>query len=317
MKIGLTTDSLSRLTFEELLPAAAEMGIDTVEFGCGNFSLGPHLKLDAMLDSEATRRAFVARVKDHGLAISALNCSGNQLAPGEAGRQHDAVVRKTLQLASLMDIDRVVMMSGLPGAPGDANPNWIVSSWPPELAAHLAWQWDEVAVPYWRELAAFAGNLGVHRIAIEIHGNQLVYNTRSMERLREIAGPGVGVNFDPSHLMWMGADPLAVIRTLGDAIFHVHAKDTRIEAAAAQHSVLETLPNNRAAERAWNYVTLGYGHDELWWRAFVRGLRAVGYDDTLSIEHEDYLMDPLEGVRMSVALLQRVIMRAPPSYSQD
>ena len=97
----------------------------------------------------------------------------------------------------------------------------------------------------------------------------------------------------------------------------MHAKDTRIEAAAAQHSVLETLPNNRAAERAWNYVTLGYGHDELWWRAFVRGLRAVGYDDTLSIEHEDYLMDPLEGVRMSVALLQRVIMRAPPSYSQD
>ena len=318
MKIGLTTDSLSKLSFEELLPAAAAMGIDTVEFGCGNFSSGPHLKLDAMLDSAATRREFVARIKDHGLAISALNCSGNQLAPGEAGKRHDAVVRKTMQLAGLMDIDRVVMMSGLPGGPGDANPNWIVSSWPLELAQMLEYQWTDVAASYWRDLAAFAPNHGVKRIAIEIHGNQLVYNTRTMLRLREIAGATVGVNFDPSHLMWMGADPLAAIRVIGgDAIFHVHAKDTRIENAAAAHSVLETLPNHRATERAWNYVTLGYGHDEAWWRGFVRGLRAVGYDDTLSIEHEDYLMDPLEGVRKSVELLERVLMRAPASYSQD
>ena len=316
MRIGLTTDSLSNLSFEELLPTAAEMGIETVEFGCGNFSSGPHLKLDAMLESETTRREFTARVNDHGLAISALNCSGNQLAPGEAGKRHDAVVRKTIELAGLMEIDRVVMMSGLPGGPGDANQNWIVSPGPPEIAI-LEYQWTDVAAPYWRDLTVFAADHGVKRIALELHSNQLVHNTRTMLRLREVAGVSVGANFDPSHLMWMGADPLAAMRMLGDAIFHVHAKDTRIEAAAAAHSMLETLPGDRASERAWNYVTLGYGHDELWWRSFVWQLRVVGYDDVLSIEHEDVLMEPLEGVRKSVALLQRVIMRAPASNSQD
>jgi sugar phosphate isomerase/epimerase len=114
----------------------------------------------------------------------------------------------------------------------------------------------------------------------------------------------------------MGADPLAALRALGAAIFHVHAKDTRVEALpAATDGLLETRANDRIAERAWNFATLGYGHDEGWWAAFVAGLRMVGYDDVLSIEHEDYLIDSLEGVRKAAGLLQRVLMRAPPSYA--
>jgi len=54
-------------------------------------------------------------------------------------------------------------------------------------------------------------------------------------------------------------------------------------------------------------VTLGLGHDDAWWRKFCAALRAVGYDDVLSIEHEDMTMTPLEGVRRSVELLKRVM----------
>jgi sugar phosphate isomerase/epimerase len=70
--------------------------------------------------------------------------------------------------------------------------------------------------------------------------------------------------------------------------------------------VLDTRPSSQAAERSWNYVTLGYGHDQLWWRQFCTALRMVGYDGVLSIEHEDSLMAPLEGVRKSVELLRNV-----------
>jgi sugar phosphate isomerase/epimerase len=287
-----------------------------LEFACGNWSTAPHLNLDEMLQRETVRREFMARVRDHGLEISALNCSGNQLAPGEAGKSHEAVVRKTFQLANLLEINRVVMMSGLPAGPGDAHPNWIIVAWPPEATKLLNWQWAEVALPYWRDLVKYSRNLGVERICIELHGHQLVYNTETLLRLREAVGETIGANFDPSHMMWMGGEPLTAIRQLGEAIFYVHAKDTRIDHANSDpNGLLETKPNARVMERAWNYVTLGYGHGESWWRDFIKLLAQVGYDDVLSIEHEDISMSPLEGVRKSVEFLQRIIIREVPSLS--
>ena len=115
MRIGLTTDSLGQLAFDELLETAAGLGIQTLEFGCGNWSSAPHLDLNLLLEKEAERKDFLAKIRAHGLEISALNCSGNQLAPGERGRSNDQVVRDTLKLAGLLGVHRIVMMSGLPG----------------------------------------------------------------------------------------------------------------------------------------------------------------------------------------------------------
>ncbi|MCA9916457.1 MAG: sugar phosphate isomerase/epimerase [Anaerolineales bacterium] len=308
MRIGMVTDSLGSLSFDEMVETAASLGIETVEFGCGGWSSAPHLDLDAMLDSQTTRDNFMAKLKDHGLEISALNCSGNQLAPGELGKDNDAVVRKTFKLAKMLGVTRIVMMSGLPGGPGDANANWITTAWPPQVHGILKYQWEEVAIPYWKELVIDARENGIEKICIEQHASQLVYNTASALKLRDVAGEMVGVNFDPSHALWMGGDPLFAIRHLGDAIYHVHAKDTRVDPQnAALNTRLETLTNEHIAERAWNYVTLGYGHGELWWRDFVSQLRQAGYDDVLSIEHEDFNLPPVVGVEKSVALLRNVI----------
>jgi sugar phosphate isomerase/epimerase len=205
-----------------------------------------------------------------------------------------------------------VLMSGCPGAPGDSYPNWITVAWPPETQRILQWQWDDVLIPYWHGLAAYAREQGVNRLCLELHGQQNVYNVPTLLRLREAVGDVVGANFDPSHLMWMGADPLAAIRALGPAIFHVHAKDTRIDpAAVGLHSRLETIANQYWQQRSWNYVTLGYGHGEAWWAQFTGALAAVGYDDVLSIEHEDVMMSPEEGVEKTVALLNRVAFNRP------
>ena len=151
---------------------------------------------------------------------------------------------------------------------------------------------------------------GVSRLCLELHGQQNVYNTASFQRLRDAVGPVVGVNFDPSHLFWMGADPIAAIEALGSAIYHVHAKDTRInQEIAARNGVIDVTPNRNPAERAWSYVTLGDGHDAQWWRRFCLALRSAGYDDVLSIEHEDLLLSAQEGVRRSVDLLHAAMPR--------
>jgi sugar phosphate isomerase/epimerase len=88
----------------------------------------------------------------------------------------------------------------------------------------------------------------------------------------------------------------------------VHAKDTRLEPAPlARDGRIEIRPAEDVSHRAWNYVTLGHGNDLAWWRRFCQALAANGYDDVLSIEHEDFALPPIEGVRQSVALLRRAM----------
>lgn len=308
MKIGLVTDSLGHLPFEDMLDTAQKMGITEIELCCGNWSSAPHMELDIMLESRMGRRALLEMIGGHGMTISALNCSGNPLHPGPSGAAHHLVTRQTIVLAELLGVRRVVAMSGCPGGPGDANPNWITTAWPPETADVLRWQWEEKIIPYWQEIGDFALEAGVERLALELHGQQAVYNVSTLLRLREAVGPVIGANFDPSHLFWMGADPLAAIAALGPAIHHVHAKDTRIISEnAAVNSLIDTTPMVDLVARSWAYVTLGHGHDAAWWAQFCSALRAAGYNHVLSIEHEDLALTPEEGVAQSVELLRTAL----------
>jgi sugar phosphate isomerase/epimerase len=197
-----------------------------LEFGCGNWSPAPHLDLDALLASQPARADFLARLATHDLTISALNCSGNPLLPGSKGAAHRAVTSKTIALAGLLGVRRVVLMSGCPGGPNDANANWITTAWPPEAARVLDAQWSDKVIPYWRGLMAEASAHGVERLCLELHEQQQVYDERTLFRLRDAVGPVVRANLDPNHLFWMGVDPLPVVPVLGEAIYHVHAKDT-------------------------------------------------------------------------------------------
>lgn len=317
MKVGLITDSVSHLPFEQALDLASELSLSSVEVATGNWSESPHADLPALRSSALARSEFKDQVLSRGLEISALNANGNQLHPVSGG-QHDQVVRDTIAVAGQLGVPTVVLMSGLPAARGDSIPNWITSAWPPENLEVLEYQWKEIALPYWRELARFATDHGV-RLAVEACGNQLVYNVATMRRLMdEIDSEAVGANLDPSHLMWMGADIPTVVQSLGSSIYHVHAKDIRIEPPNVRlNGVLDTVPLDQPRDRAWNYVTLGLGHPQgaVFWADFVYQLRAVGYDGTLNIEHEDTLVSSSEGVRRAAKLLGDVILTEAPDWS--
>ena len=315
MKIGLVTDSLGHLPRDGMLDTAQRLGIEGVEFNAANWTSAPHMNLKGLLGSAPERRDLLTAVKARGLDIIALNANGNQLHPTEGETQSEALY-DTIRLAGALGVETVVLMSGLPeGAPGDKMPNWVVASWPPETQTMLNYQWEDRLLPYWRKLAAFAKEQGVKNLAVELHGSQLVYNVPGLLRLRKEIGPMVGANLDPSHLMWMGADPLAAIDALGSAILHCHAKDTFINApVCATTSRLENGSLMNVPGRAWSYITLGYGHDEKWWKDFCYRLRMVGYDGWLSIEHEDVMLSREEGVKKSVALLRAVAPSEPSDF---
>jgi sugar phosphate isomerase/epimerase len=312
VKIGLYTDSLQDMSFEEALDWVAAQGIDAVEIGTGNFSPARHCDLGRLVSDDAAADAFVAAVAARGLVVSALNCNGNLLDPHPARRERaQRTFYDTVRAARRLGIDTVVTMSGCPGDPtGGEYPNWVTCTWQAEFVELGERQWAEVIEPFWRAAGQFASDHGV-KVAIEMHPGQTVYNTRSLLRLREVAGPSLGANLDPSHLFWQGMDPLVVVRALGrNFVFHVHAKDTRIDPQeTALNGSLDTRPTSHVGERAWAFRTVGYGHDEGWWRDFISMLRLMGYDGTLSIEHEDRLMGSREGIEKSVAFLTPLVLR--------
>ena len=216
----------------------------------------------------------------------------------EIAKQFDDDMHNAVLMAEKLGIHQINCFSGCPGdCPESKNPNWVVCAWPNEFCEVVEWQWNEILIPYWKDFVAFAKAHGVNKIALEMHQGFCVYNTYTLKKLREAVGPEIGANLDPSHLIWQGMDPIKVIRALGgDAIFHVHAKDTKIDPINGPiDGTLDYRPYGDEIHRSWIFRSIGYGHDELFWKDFVSQLRLVGYDYVLSIEHEDSLMSKNEG----------------------
>jgi sugar phosphate isomerase/epimerase len=137
----------------------------------------------------------------------------------------------------------------------------------------------------------------------------LAYNISSFMRLRQAVGPVVGVNLDPSHFFYQHMDAIEVIKTLGDAIYYVHAKDARVDPRnMALYGALDMRFPLPPRDMTWVYRTVGYGHGADYWADFVSALKSVGYDDVLSIEHEDPLLESELAVSRAVAVLQSVIV---------
>ena len=314
MKLGVFTVLYQDLPFEQMLDKVAEMGVEAVELGTGNYPGNKHCDPDQLLEDPTKIKAFKKAVEGRSLTISSLSCHGNPIHPDKnfAKQSHDTW-RKTVLLAEKLEVPVINVFSGCPGDhPGAKYPNWVTCSWPPEYLEILKWQWEEIVIPYWREEAQFASSHGIHQIAFEMHPGFVVYNPETLLKLREHVGASIGANFDPSHLLWQGIDPVEAIKKLGreKAIFHVHAKDTYMDPTNIRvNGVLDTKHYSNILERSWVFRTVGYGQNEKMWRDIVSTLRAVGYDYVLSIEHEDMLASIDEGLAKAIDLLKKLLFR--------
>jgi sugar phosphate isomerase/epimerase len=314
MRIGVFTALFQNLPFEKALDRAVAAGVTAVEIGAGGYAGNYHCPVDELLASEAKRKAYMEAITSRGLILSALSIHDNPVGPDQqAAAKADETFRQAVRLAQLLEVPVVNAFSGLPaGAPGDTRPNWVTCPWPPHFLEILDYQWHEVAIPYWQKAAKFADEHGI-KVAFEMHPGMLVYNVETLLKLRAAAGPALGCNFDPSHLFWNGVDPVAAIRKLGEAIFHVHGKDCYVdELNIAVNGCNDNKPYNQIANRAWTFRSIGYGHSLKVWRDIASALRLVGYDYVISIEHEDAMMSIDEGLAKGVSVLKEAVMFEAP-----
>ncbi|GAA0401995.1 sugar phosphate isomerase/epimerase [Paenibacillus motobuensis] len=312
MKLGVFMVLFGDRSFEEALDMAASRGLKAVEIGTGGNPGKAHCNPDLLLENKAAREQFKKAVESRGLIISALSCHGNPLHPQKALAQqdHDDFV-KTVQLAELLEVPVVNTFSGCPGDHEDAKyPNWPVAPWPNDYQEVLKWQWENKVIPYWKEWGAYAEKHHV-KIGLELHGGFSVHTPGTLLRLREAVGEVIGANLDPSHMWWQGIDPVQAVAILGKAgaIHHFHAKDTTIDPINVNmHGITDMQSYSLMQDRAWQFRTVGYGHDMKTWADIISALRLHGYDYAVSIEHEDGLMSIDEGFTKAVRNLQQVIM---------
>ena len=314
MKLGVLTNLLGNEPADKAFGYFASLGIEELEVGCGGYPGKDHCDPKELLADDKKLDEFKALFDKHGLKLNCLSCHGNPVHPdkdtAKAFRDdwHDAVL-----LAEKLGIKKLVGFAGCPGDCEDSKyPNWVTCPWPNDFGEILDYQWNRVLIPYWKEEAEFCAAHGIEKIAFEMHPGFCVYNPETLMKLRETVGPIIGANFDPSHLIWQGIDPVAAIRYLAGAIYHFHAKDTKIDSInTAENGLLDTKSYADELHRAWIFRAVGYGHDSQYWRDMISALRLAGYDDILSIEHEDSLMMPKEGLEKAVAFLKNSIIKAP------
>lgn len=311
MKLGVFSVVLGSLSLEEAMKYLQDAGVEAIELGTGGFPGTAHVNAREIYNKADEIRKIKDLAKKYNLEISALSCHGNPVHPDkEIAQSFQEDFRKTILLAEQLGIDTVITFSGCPGDHENAKyPNWVTCPWPDDFLKVLDYQWDQVLIPYWKQEVAFAQKHGVTKIALEMHPGFCVYNPETLLRLRKAVGPAIGANFDPSHLYWQAIDVKKAIRALKGAIYHFHAKDTKIyDVNSDVNGVLDTKPYKMEEDRAWLFRAVGTGHDRQEWNDIFAELRMAGYDHVVSIEHEDSLMSGQEGLKKAIAFLKETMI---------
>jgi len=319
MKLGVLTVILANEPFEKVAKYLSGLGVKAVELGCGSYPGNSHCNPRELLADTSKIKDLKKILDDNGLIISALSTHGNPVHPNkETAKKFHEDFECAVLAAEKLGVETVITFSGCPGdQDGAKHPNWVTCPWPPDFLDVLEYQWNDVLIPYWKGAADFAKNNGVKNIALEMHPGFCVYNPETLLKLRNaVDGVTIGANFDPSHLWWQGIDPVRAILDLGAAVQHFHAKDVRIDSYnTAANGVLDVKHYTEEATRSWIFRSVGYGHDLQTWRDIASALRLVGYDHVMSIEHEDSLMTPTEGLEKAVNFLKEVIIFEPKPTS--
>lgn len=310
--IGVFDPVYNNLPLDEMLEKITALGLEAVEIGTGGYPGASHCPVEELLADDAKAQAWKRKFTDRNIQVATLSCHGNPVHPDPKIAARDAeTFRRTVQLAEKLEVRVIVGFSGCPGgSPSDQMPNWATYRWPPEYDQVLKWQWSEKVIPYWKEAAQYAREHGIKRLAFEMHPGFVVYNPKTLLKLRDAVGEEIGANCDLSHLFWQGCDPVEVIHLLGknNCLFHAHMKDTVIVPEEQAKFGVLNFPEDpaKATEGSVYFRAVGYGHGAQLWKRVVQAYMDVGYEGILSIENEDPILPGEVGVERAAYVLKNV-----------
>ncbi len=300
MKLGFLTAPFPDTPLNEVADWATSVGFEALEIACWPRSSGAtrryagtsHIDVDGLGESEA--KDIVGALAARNVTVSALGYYPNPLAPDAEHRKTVmAHLRKVIAAARLMGVPVVNTFCG-----GDASKTLDVN-----------WQDAETV---WPETLDFARDQGV-KLAFENcpmlfsndewpGGHNIAYSPYIWRRMLDAWGDRIGMNFDPSHLIWQMIDMDRFIREFGGHFHHVHAKDLMIDRDGLYAHGIMSLG------MGWQVPRMP-GLGEVDWSAFFSGLYRVGYDGPVIIEHEDRRFEGSDEAVKRGFLLARDVLR--------
>ncbi len=314
VKIGVFTALFNEWNLDKVLKYVSNLGYECVEIPASKGS--NHLDIDRVLTGGATE--FKKRIERHGLFISALsNHREGQLVLGPHDQSTDSCfkgspeekvrygterMKKTAEAAAALDVP---VVTGFIGAP-----NW--GAWyiyPPENE-RIFEEGFELFSERWGEILDNFASQGI-KFAHEAHPQEQAYNIETAEQAVKAVGGNktFGFNFDPSHLVWQGIDPVVFIKRFGDRIYHSHAKDAELVKENVRTSGSIPTGSWQRPGRGFRFRVVGWGDVE--WKRVITAMLEVGYDYVLSYEHEDPVMSREDGCEKCIAFLKPLIVKAP------
>ncbi|MCH1883068.1 sugar phosphate isomerase/epimerase [Agrococcus sp. ARC_14] len=310
----LFTGQWADLPFEEVARLAASWGYDGLEIACS----GDHLDAARWDDDAyvASRKEILDR---HGLGVWAISnhLHGQAVCDDPIDFRHEAIVHPRVwgdgdpegvrqrAAAELMDTARMARALGVDTVVGFTGSSiWpYVAQFPPVPDSVIDAGYRDFA-DRWHPILDVFEEHGV-RFAHEVHPSEIAYDHWSTVRTLEAIGhrESFGLNWDPSHMVWQGIDPVGFLSDFAERIYHVDCKDTRMRMGDGRNGILSSHLPWGHPRRGWDFVSAGRG-DVAWGDAF-RTLTAIGYSGPISIEWEDAGMDRLQGAPEALEALRR------------
>ena len=314
--ITLFTGQWADLPFDEMCAKASEMGYDGLELA----TWGNHVSAKrAAVDMEYVN-SLKASLEKHNLkawAISAhlsgqlvgdvLDSRHNGFAPSSVADQPEKMrewaiqeVKDTILAAKNLGIKTITGFMG--------SPIWAYWYSFPQTSQAMVDEGYATIVERWTPLFDDMDKYGI-QFALEVHPTEIAFDYYSFIKLLKAFDyrKTLGMNFDPSHLLWQGIKPHLMIRELPDRIYHVHMKDARVTLDGL-NGILGSHLEFGDPKRGWNFCSLGRGHVDF--EAIIRELNSIGYEGPLSVEWEDSGMERFRGGTESCIYAKKVNINA-------
>ena len=300
MKLGILTGPFADSSLTQVADWCASVGFEAMEIACWPAAGGEarryagtcHIDVDGLAKGKASEIAGALREK--GIGISGLGYYPNPLHPDAEHRERViGHLKKVITAAGLMNVSVVNTFVG-----GDRS-----------LTLDQNWQRAQSIFP---DIIAHARNNGV-TLAFENcpmifsmdewpGGHNIAYSPKIWRRIFESWGTNVGMNFDPSHLVWQMIDQARFIKEFGARMVHVHAKDLMIDRDGLYENGILSLG------MGWQVPRMP-GLGDINWGAFFASLYRAGYDGPIIIEHEDRTFEATDEKVKRGFLLARDVLR--------
>lgn len=308
--ITITTGQYGDLSFPQLCKTMGEIGYDGLEIACHT-----HLDAHRFLADSAYENEIRAQLEENNLKVYALGahlagqCVGDNwdprldnFAPARFSGKPEEIRKWAVE--EMMTVARAAQKLGAKVVTGfTGSPIWPYWYSFPQTSQQMIEEGYEKIRRLWTPIFDVFDECGV-KFALEVHPTEIAFDYYSTQKLLEVFDrrPTLGINFDPSHLVWQGMDPCLFLRDFADRIYHVHMKDVKVR-MDGRAGILGSHIEFGDLRRGWNFVSLGHGDVDF--DGIIRELNAMHYEGPLSVEWEDSGMERMFGAKEAYAFTRR------------